>query len=72
MATFPAVSSPATKDGNDTRTTNVADRANAVESALRAALAASGTHETEAGVLFTNLLQELAKLGAVRLLQGQD
>jgi len=72
LATFPAVSLPATKDGSDTRTTNVADRANAVESALRAALAASGTHETEAGVLFTNLLQELAKLGAVRLLQGQD
>lgn len=37
------------------------------EAALQAALDATGTSEAEAGVLFTNLLQELAGLGGARL-----
>jgi len=37
------------------------------EAALQAALDATATDEAEAGVLFTNLLQELASLGGVRL-----
>ena len=43
----------------------------AVESALQAALAATGTVEAEASALFTALLQELAALGGVRLRQGK-
>ena len=37
------------------------------EAALQAALEATGASEAEAGVLFTNLLQELAGLGGARL-----
>lgn len=44
----------------------------AVEAALQAALDATGTDEAEAGALFTNLLQELAGLTAVRLAASND
>lgn len=48
------------------------NEATALESALQAALSSTGTLETEAAALFTGLVQELAGLGGVRLLPGED
>ena len=52
-------------------TTEATEDVTALEAALQAALAATDTAETEASTLFTGLLQELAALGGVRLLQGK-
>jgi hypothetical protein len=79
LAAFLAEWLAASKEPKDTGATNKTSRTAdaeteadiSVESALHAALAATGTAETEASTLFTGLVQELAALGGVRLLQSQ-
>ncbi len=76
LGAFLAALLAATEDANATAANNtdaiydVPDDI-AVESALQAALAATGTVEAEASALFTALLQELTALGGVRLRQGK-